>query len=137
MSVGIIAGYSPSSESIPLEVKEPIEILNHPIAFNLFPGETEEFNVTVQNLASVNYSISLTFHLNDTAYQAEHVTFSDEIYAIIPGEQTLAAWLKVSPEASTGSFLVTINAVRKGEEAPTPKQSPEPVSYTHLRAHET
>jgi len=125
-SVGIIAGYSPSSESIPLEVKEPIEISSYPMAFNLFPGETEEFNVTVQNLASVNYSVTLDFRLNDTEYQAEYVTFSNKTYAVIPGEQTLAAWLKVSPEAPIGNFLVTVSAIRGGEEAPTLQSSPSP-----------
>jgi len=126
VSSGIIAGYSPSSESIPMEVKEPIEISNYPMGFSLFPGETEEFNVTVQNLASVNYSVTLGFRLNDTEYQAEYVTFSNKTYAVIPGEQTLAAWLKVSPQAPNGNFLVTVSAIRGGEEAPTSQPSPSP-----------
>jgi hypothetical protein len=124
LSVGMIAGYFPSSDSIPLEVKEPLEILNYPIAFNLFPSETVEFNVTIQNIASVNYSVKLDFSLNDTAYQTEYVTFSDDTYTVTPSEQNLAAWLKVAPEAPIGNFLVTITASRKGTEAPTPEPSP-------------
>jgi hypothetical protein len=126
ISVGMIAGYFPSSDSIPLEVKEPLELSSYPISFSLFPGETVEFNVTIQNMASVNYSVSLDFSLNDTAYQTEYVTFSDTTYTVTPGEQTLTAWLKVAPEAPTGNFLVTISAVRKSEEAPTPQSSTEP-----------
>ena len=99
LSVGMIAGYFPSSESIPLEVKEPLEILSYPTAFSLFPGETVEFNVTTQNLASVNYSVTLDFSLNDTTYQTEYVTFSGETYTVTPGEQNLAAWLKVGTNA--------------------------------------
>lgn len=126
LSVGLIEGYFPPSEDIPLEVKEPLEILNCPTAFSLFPGETVDFNITIQNLASVNYSVALDFSLNDTTYQTEYVTFSDKTYTIIPGEQTLTAWLKVAPEAPTGNFLITINATRKSEETPTSSPSPEP-----------
>lgn len=126
LSVGLIAGNFPTTEDIPLEVKEPIEILNHPTSFSLFPGETVEFNITIQNLASVNYSVILDFNLNDTTYQAEYVTFSDKTYTVTPGEQALTAWLKVAPEAPTGNFLVTINATRKSEETPTPSPTPEP-----------
>ena len=127
-SVGIIAGYAPPSESMPLEVKEPIEILNYPAGFSLFPGETEEFIVELQNLASINYSVALDFRLNDTEYQAEYVTFSNENYTIISGKQTLAAWLTASPEAPPGNFLLTVSVIRKGEKTPTaqPSQSPSP-----------
>lgn len=127
MSVGFIAGYFPLSEDIPLEVKEPIEILNCPMAFSLFPGETAEFDIEIQNLASINYSIELDFSLNNTAYQEDYVTFSDETYVIKQGKQTFTAWLKVSPKAPTGNFLVTIRVARRYEEvAPTPKPSIEP-----------
>lgn len=126
MTAGMIASSSTSSENIPLEVKEPLEILSYPTSFSLFPGETVEFNVTIQNLASVNYSVALDFTLNDTKYQTEHVTFSDTTYTVTPGEQTLAAWLKVAPNAPTGNFIVTITAIRQGEETPTLQQSPEP-----------
>jgi hypothetical protein len=126
LSVGMIAGYFPSSDSIPLEVKEPLEISSYPMAFSLFPGETTDFNVTIQNLASVNYTVTLDFSLNDTAYQTQYVTFSSETYTVTPGEQNLAAWLKVAPEAPTGNFLLTITALRQGQKTPTPQQSPEP-----------
>jgi hypothetical protein len=122
----MIANSSTSSESIPLEVKEPLEILTYPTSFSLFPGETVEFNVTIQNLASVNYSVALDFTLNDTTYQTEHVKFSNTTYTVTPGEQNINAWLKVAPNAPTGNFLVTITAVRQGEESPTPKTSPSP-----------
>ena len=129
----MIAGYYPQSDSIPLEVKEPLEILSYPIGFSLFPGETTTFNVTIQNLASVNYTVTLNFSLNDTAYQTEHVTFSSETYTVTPGEQNLPAWLKVAPQALTGNFLLTITALRQGQEPPTLQQTPETPTETSLR----
>jgi len=130
LSVGMIAGYFPQSDSIPLEVKEPLEILSYPMAFSLFPGETTDFNVTIQNLAPVNYSVTLDFSLNDTAYQTEYVTFSSETYNVTPGEQNLAAWLKVAPEAPAGNFLLTITALRQGQEPPKPEPTPTPETPT-------
>lgn len=127
-SVGVITGYSWQTTSIPLEIKEPIEILDYPSAISLFPGEKEALTVTVQNLASVNYSVSLDFSLNDTAYQAAYVTFSNENYTIVPGKQTLDAWLTVAPEAPIGIFLITVSVVREAEQVPANELSPSPVS---------
>jgi hypothetical protein len=126
LSFGMIAGYYPYSDSIPVEVKEPIEFLSYPTVFSLFPGETIEFNVTIQNLASVNYSVALDFILNNTAYQTEYVTFSDRTYTITPGEQNLVAWLKVATEAPAVNLLLAVSVVRLSEESPTPEVSPSP-----------
>lgn len=45
-SLGVVGGSSPESETIQLEVKEPLEILPFNPSLSLFPGETLEFNVT-------------------------------------------------------------------------------------------
>jgi hypothetical protein len=135
-SIGVIAGYVLQSESIPLEVKEPIELIGYPTAFSLFPGETEEFNVTVQNTASINYSVTLMCSLNDTEYQAKYVIFSSEDYTVNSGTQTLAAWLTVSSDAPAGNFLVSVNLTRRslsGEQpAPSPSPSPSPTTEATL-----
>jgi hypothetical protein len=129
-SIGVIAGYVLQSESIPLEVKEPIELIGYPTAFSLFPGETEEFNVTVQNTASINYSVTLMCSLNDTEYQAKYVIFSSEDYTVNPGTQTLAAWLTVSSDAPAGNFLVSVNLTRRSLSGEQPAPSPSPSSTT-------
>jgi hypothetical protein len=134
-SIGVIAGYVLQSESIPLEIKEPIEILGCPSGFSLFPGETEEFSVTVQNAASINYSVALECCLNDTEYQAKYVIFSNETYTINSGKQILAAWLTVSSDATPGNFLVTISLTRRNlapEAQPTPTSSPSPLPELSL-----
>lgn len=82
------------------------------------------FNVTVENLASVNYSAILGFSLNDTQYQAQFATFSNEEYNVVPGTQTLTAWLSVASEAPPGNFLITVNVTRQGEGVPPSQDSP-------------
>jgi hypothetical protein len=129
VGAGAIAGYALQYEGIPLEVKEPIEIVNYPSKFSLFPGETEKFTVTVQNTASINYSVTLECTLNDTEYQAKYVVFSSENYTVNSGQYTLPAWLKVSSDAPAGNFLVNVNLTRRNfmsDAQPTPSLSPSP-----------
>ncbi|MEM2098118.1 MAG: hypothetical protein QXU99_00015 [Candidatus Bathyarchaeia archaeon] len=128
VGIGVIAGFNSQSERIPLEIVEPIEILDCPSVFTLFPGETKEFTVTVQNMASVAYSLSLNFSLNDTEYQARYVSFSSENYTVNPGKQTLTAWLAVSADAPSGNFLLNITFTRNNLTEAEPEPSPMPHS---------
>jgi hypothetical protein len=125
-SVGVLASYALQPEEITLEIKEPIEILEYPSGFSLFPGETVEFNVTVLNQASINYLVTLVFRLNDTEYQARYVTFCNESYTVVPGTQSLAAWLTVSPAAPPANLLLSISLVRGEAQAPESPESPSP-----------
>jgi hypothetical protein len=122
--MGIFAGYALQTASVPLEVKEPLEILDYPSNLSLFPGETIAFNITVHNAASVNYTIFLELRLNDTNYQAQYVTFSNENYTIVPGTQALTAWLKTSPNAPPANLQITINLNRNPQTTPTPSPTP-------------
>jgi hypothetical protein len=85
--------------NVPLEVKEPIEILNYPSQLSLYPAESFTFNVTVQNHDSMVHSVTLHFHLSNSSYQTSYVTFSDQIYKVVNGQQNFTAWVKVSPDA--------------------------------------
>lgn len=124
ISTGIFAGYAFQAATIPLEVKEPLEILDFPSSLSLFPGETIAFNITVHNAASVNYTIALELRLNDTDYQAQYVAFSNENYTIIPGTQTLTAWLKISPNAPPANLQISISLNRNPQTTPTPTPTP-------------
>lgn len=104
-----LANYVWNTLIIPLEVREPIEILDYPSELSLFPGMTAEFNITVQNYASVNYYVVLDFHLSNKTYQDNYVKFSDEIYTVIPGQQNLTAWLVVESYAPPINTSLTIN----------------------------
>ena len=43
ITVGSLAAFALQSVSIPLEVKEPLEIAGYPSGFSLFPGENVTF----------------------------------------------------------------------------------------------
>lgn len=109
---GVLGYYIWKTLTIPLEVKEPIEILHYPSKLSLYPGETEEFNITVQNHASVNYSVILDFHLSNTTYQTSYVTFSSQIYVVVPGQQNLSASINVASDAPAANSTLTINFSR-------------------------
>jgi hypothetical protein len=127
VTVGVFTSYALQPVSIPLEVKEPLEILNYPSSFSLYPGETATLTVTVQNLASVTYFVALDFRLNDTQYQTKYVTFSANNYSVVPGTQDLTAWLTVAPNAPPASLLVTVSLKDDTEDfTPTPEPSLSP-----------
>jgi hypothetical protein len=116
ISISGFAAYAMQPASIPVEVKEPLQILEHPAGFSLFPGETINFNFTVENTASVTYFQEFDFHVNDTDYQ-KYVTFSNYNYSIAPGIHTLNAWFTISPSAPATNFIITIS---KKTDPPTP-----------------
>jgi len=110
---GSVVGYYVwKTLNIPLEVKEPIEILTYPSPLSLYPGENLPFDITVNNHASVNYSVILDFRLNNVTYQNSYVDFSDEVYTVIPGQQNLAAWLSVDSGAPSIDESLTIDFLR-------------------------
>jgi hypothetical protein len=96
---GALGYYIWTRLTIPLEIKEPIEILDYPSKLSLYPGENESFQVSLVNHASVNYSVVLVFSLDNITYQENYVTFTDEIYRVILGQQNLTAWLMVESDA--------------------------------------
>jgi len=97
---------------IPFEVKEPLEVLDYPSQLSLFPGETVEFNVTVQNHASESYYVKLDFMLENTSYQADYVVFSNLTYSIDPGTNVLPAWLFVKHNAPITSTNLIVSVKR-------------------------
>jgi hypothetical protein len=122
---GGFAVYGSQSETSNVEIKEPLEILDYPADLTLYPGETIDFNVTVQNYASVTYPVLLDFRLNDTNYQSKYVTFMDNNYIVKPGAQQLAASLRVALNAPSTDLLMMINLVRKPQPEVSPSPSPE------------
>jgi hypothetical protein len=99
LCLGVFGAYMILTVNIPLTVEEPIEILNYPVSLTLYPGEVLQFNITVQNHATLAYSISLNLSLDDTAYRDNYVTMSNDTYLVYPGIQSLNAWLAVSANA--------------------------------------
>ena len=114
-SMGVVGGYSSQSESITVDVEEPLEIVAHDSCLSLFPGETVQFEVTVENHASVSYQACLSFRLNDTDYQEQFVSFSTDVYTVEPGINNLGAWLSVSKTAPAAALELTVNITRELE----------------------
>ena len=108
VSTVVLAYYVWKTITIPLEVKEPLGLLQYPSQLDLHPGETEEFNVTIQNSASANYLVVLDFHLDNATYQTSYTTFSNQTYAVLPGTQNLTAWIKVAEDAPIISTSITV-----------------------------
>jgi len=129
-STGIIGAYATAqTKTVPIEVKEPLEVLSFDSNLSLYPGETRQFNVAVENHASVSYTAALTFGLNDTAYQQNYVNFSGTIYTVHPGTNMLVAWLSVINTAPAAELELTINITRNADEIdilpiPTPSILP-------------
>ena len=121
VTAGSFAAYAFQSMTVPLEVKDPLEILDYPSGFSLYPGETVTFEITIQKLASVTHFIELDFRLNDTEYQAKYVTFSNHNYSIPSGTQKLFAWLTVAPTAPPANLIITIE--RKTDTPSPPNDS--------------
>jgi len=109
---GALGYYIWTRLTIPLEIKEPIEILDYPSQLSLYPGENKSFQISLVNHASINYSVILDFSLNNTTYQANYVTFSNEIYRVTPGQQNLTAWLRIESYAPPTNVTLTIDCKR-------------------------
>jgi hypothetical protein len=109
---GVSAYYVWQTLTIPLEVKEPLEILHYPSQLELYPGENLTFDITVLNHASVNYSVGLNFSLSDFTYQVNYVTFSNIVYIVKPGQQNITAWLAVLSDAPPTNVSLVIDFAR-------------------------
>lgn len=112
ISSGVLGSYLWNTFTVPLQINEPIEIVGYPTQWSLYPGETAQFNVTVINHASLNYSVILDFKASDMTYQQRYLTFSDENYTVITGQQNLGAWLNVSADAPAADLNVTVTVLR-------------------------
>jgi len=112
LAASVVGAYVWQTIIVPVEVKEPLEILSYPSTLDLYAGETEEFNVTIQNHANVNYTVFLSLSLDNITYQNQYVSFSHKIYKVVSGIQKLAVWLKVESNAPPVQASLTINFTR-------------------------
>ncbi len=127
ISAMVLGTFAAAFESftIPIEVKEPLEVLEYPSGFSLYPGENATFEITVENHAPITYFVEFDFILNDTDYQERYVTFSSYNYSIAPGVQKLPAWLFIDPEAPPSNLMITVNR-KTDKPMPSPSTSPSP-----------
>ena len=100
------------SITVPVEVKEPLEIAGYPSLLSLYAGTNETFAVNITNHAKTNYLVTMEFALNNTEYQEAYVTFSDNSYIVKPGDSTLEAWIFVSHDAPPANLTLTVDLTR-------------------------
>jgi hypothetical protein len=112
IGLGLLGDYVWKTLTIPVQVKEPIEILGYPPKLSLYAGETKFFTVNLTNHGSVDYSIALNFHMSNATYQNNYVTFSNETYEIVPGQQNITAWFDVESYAPSTNDSLTIDFER-------------------------
>lgn len=96
-----------------ISVDEPLSITDHPASFHVHPGQNKTLDITVMNSANINYSVTLTFALNDTAFQESYVTFSDRTYNVVHDVNQITAWLFVDKGAPPASIELTVNFYRE------------------------
>ena len=100
-------------KTVPMSVDEPLSITNFPSSIHFHPGENETLAITILNSATVNYSVVLTFTLNDTAYQQSYLQFSNYTYTIAPGTNEVIAWILVASNAPGGWHELTVDFYRQ------------------------
>jgi hypothetical protein len=67
IGLAVAAAYYIYILTIPLEVKEPLELVSYPNKLSLYPGQTVNFDVVIRNHASINYTVYLDFSLDNAA----------------------------------------------------------------------
>lgn len=117
--VGGVAAYIFATVKLAVNVEEPLSVVASPSVLGFYPNMTETFNVTVNNVAAVNYLVSLAFSLNDTAYQQSYVTLSNETYTVLPGLNNLTAYMSVAPDAPPAQLELTVTLSRVSATQPT------------------
>jgi hypothetical protein len=119
ITLGVLLGtvaaatYMWATKTVDVSVEEPLNITNFPSAIRTHPGQNQTLDITIENVASVSYTVTLIFTLNDTAYQTQYVTFSNNVYAISPGTNQIIAWMATDKQGSPTNLQLTIQFYRE------------------------
>jgi hypothetical protein len=95
-----------------VEIQEPLDVVYYDHDLSLYPGQTAPFNIEIYNGASVNYTVTLEFHLSNATYQSTYATFSNETYIVVPGDQSLPAWIQIAADAPAANVTLAIDLSR-------------------------
>lgn len=101
-----------ASRTITVSIEEPLSIIDYPTSLSVHPGENQTIDVTIMNSATENYSVTLFFSLNDTAFQESYVTFSNYTYHITPSTNQIKAWIDVDKKAHAATLSLTVDFLR-------------------------
>ncbi len=107
------AAYFWTSKTVPLSVEEPLVLTNFPSMISTHPGQNQTIDVTITNSANINYTVTLYFTLNDTAYAQSYAEFSNNTYTISAGLNQIQGWLSVDRKAPPANLALTIEFYRE------------------------
>jgi hypothetical protein len=93
--------------------EEPLSVTSFPTILSTYPGENITLDITIENAADIDYSVTLTFVLNDTAYQQTYMTFSNTTYTIVPSSNNIVAWCEIAKNARPEQLTLTVEFNRE------------------------
>ena len=111
--IGIILGtataatYMWATKTTTITIEEPLAITDYPTIVQTHPGENQTLNITIINTATVSYTVTLVFTLNDTTYQTDYITFSNTTYTVNPGINQLTAWMETAKKSPPTTLQLT------------------------------
>jgi hypothetical protein len=111
-TIGSVFAYIFYTANMNVEVQEPLDVTYYDHNLSLYPGQTESFGIEIFNAASINYTVTFEFHLNNATYQSTYATFSNETYIVVPGDQLLSAWIKITGDAPATNITLSIDLSR-------------------------
>lgn len=112
-----------ATQSAPVVVNEPVAILQSPSPVTLTPGTNTSLDITLVNIASVTYNVSLNCLLSgynpsttSPNYQALFVSFTSDTstYTVPPNQTDITVWMSVDPLAplATTAANLTVTFTR-------------------------
>jgi hypothetical protein len=105
--------YMWATRTAPYIVEEPLSIASFPSAFSTHPGENQTLDITIENSANINYSVTLSFIVDDTEYQQTYMEFSNKTYTISPGSNSITAWCATEKKAPPAQLSLTVEFYRE------------------------
>jgi hypothetical protein len=93
-------------------VDEPFSVTELPAQIHFHSGQKKTLDITISNSADIDYFVTLDIKLSDTNYQQSYVQASNQTYTIIPGDNTISAWIAVSQDAPNSQQQLTVDFLR-------------------------
>jgi hypothetical protein len=101
-----------NTKTIPFTIDEPLSVTDFPTEIHFHPGQNSTLDITISNSADIDYFVTLDIKLSDTNYQQSYVQASNQTYTIIPGDNTISAWIAVSQDAPNSQQQLTVDFLR-------------------------
>jgi hypothetical protein len=113
LGTAVGATYMWATRTVNVSVEESLTVTNFPSTFHTHPGQNQTLDITIENIASVTYTVTLAFTLNDTTYQTQYVTCSSNTYTIGPGTNQITAWMIIDQQAPPANVQLTVQFHRE------------------------